>query len=226
MRRCIGPARRSARRLLSRTRRQHKGFRGTLASTGRRLRGLYRAQRLVAGGMRWLGNRFARTSRWVQAPTWPTMTGRSGSSPGRRHRLNWPACRGTGHQHRVRGRRPARGGSAGSGHRTAVHSQGRTCNRAELCRPPVPDQPVREPASRTGRGPRRSRVLAAWPGAGTVRRGAGHAEERQRVLPAVPGLRAGADPRAAATRRREGAGDEPGAVPAQDHADPRQPARS
>ena len=77
-----------------------------------------------------------------------------------------------------------------------------------------------------GVGQGRPRVLAARPDARAVRRGAGHAEERQRVLPAVPRLRAGADPGAAADRRREGAGDDARAVPAQDRADPRQPARA
>ena len=49
---------------------------------------------------------------------------------------------------------------------------------------------------------RRARVRLLRPGPRALRRGARHAEARRRLLPAVLGLRAGADPPAAGARRR------------------------
>ena len=64
----------------------------------------------------------------------------------------------------------------------------------------------------------RSRLLAARPHPGTLLRRSRHAEERQRLLAPVLGLRAGTDQGPHDDRRRQGAGHVRGLLPAQDRA--------
>ena len=98
------------------------------------------------------------------------------------------------------------GGAAGRAIGAALARQGRGGARPHLRRAarvrPTRFANVLDGARRRQGRPRR-RARRAHPGA--LRRGARHAQEPQRLLPALLGVRAGADPDAARDRRRAGA---------------------
>ena len=106
----------------------------------------------------------------------------------------------------------------GRGGHVAVRSIGarRPRDRPDLRRPRRADLPVRGRPGRPRRRRRRARLQPDGTGPRPVRRRAGHAEARQRVLPAVLRVRARAGARAPAAGRRAGAGHHPDALPAPD----------
>ena len=116
-------------------------------------------------------------------------------------------------EHRLRGGRPSRRRAAGGHGRAALPEQAPSGVGAHLRRPEAADRSVRERARRARRRRGERVFVLAGPDPRAVRRGARDAQARQRVLPAVLGVRAGADRAAAAAGRRAGAGDDGGAVP-------------
>ena len=128
-------------------------------------------------------------------------------------------------EHRVRSRRPARRGARADA--VALRCVGRLGGVTDYSyrEPAGADKPVRQPAAQPRRRQGRPGVLAARPGSGAVCHRARHAEEHQRVLPAVRGVRSRADPRPDAPGGRAGAGDQPAAVRAEGGPDPRRAAR-
>ena len=118
-------------------------------------------------------------------------------------------------EHRPRGGRPARWPAAAS--TVALRWLGKRGEIADFtyARPRGADQPLRQRAAsaRRGRGRPRLRPGRAHPGA--LRRGARHAEEPQRLLPAVLGVRSRADPGPDDDRQARGARHHRVALPAQ-----------
>ena len=151
-----------------------------------------------------------------------------------RARFSWEACakparwpaRRPRPEHRPRSRRPARGRAVARPPRDPLARQGRRSPGSHVRRPPGSDEPIRERAAIVGCRKGRPRVRAARTRAGAVRRRARHAEEPQRVLPAVLGVRPRTDPRAHDHRTGERARHDAAALSAQGRRDSRAASRS
>ena len=112
--------------------------------------------------------------------------------------------------------RHAAGARAGRG--AALRARRRHSHSLTYRRAVRTDQSLRQRAARPGHRARRARLLAHRAHPRAVRRGARHPQERQRLLPAVLGLRPRTRAPAAAPRLRPGAGHHPGALPQEDRA--------
>ena len=144
-----------------------------------------------------------------------------GRGPARARR----AARRRGPEHRPRGGRPPRRGTArATGWRCAGSRRDGTVTEATYAELRAATNRFANVLARPRRGAGRPGVHPPGPGPRAVRRGARHPEEHQRLLPAVLGVRPRADPPAARPGRRPGAGHHPGALPAQGRADPRRAA--